>query len=587
MPGIINRIRKRWPRLVMVAAVLVGGTLAVNYYLSTRRAVYVVNGLPVPVQLAVEDGPEVTVLSGGHEKIRLSEGPHRAALTVPKRMEEQVEFTVPGGFFERMFGGRTKVLNVFGAAVISRETTLYSSRSNADDESTQQLHLGKDFLVFDGVDYEFEEFPQTITTKQKSDFHRTRVAAVPAEPLVLLYSPAAGGLPVADLMRYVESHLRARPENTDLLWAYAMFALASAQGERGRAFTGGGLDARPIRVEWHRCHQELCERTGGSAALKARYERMLRAEPESSALLYLTARLQDTASGALAYIEKALAADPENAHAWMAKAFHLRGGGQFAAARDAAARAAALAPKNAQMAELLVDARLAAGDYDALERQARESLAANPADVKWRHVQMELRAARGDLAGARQACEALIAAAKAQWPEGAAAVEASARQWLRYIEGDLEPLAAADDPATAFRARLELGRIEQAELLADELGEQTGWTALAMSVSAHAGGRSEKAAAWQAKATEKLSLGSGEDRAAAALLDRGADADVEAARELVSAPWAKAMVLVALAQAGADGGLVDAAAKLNYRLSFPHWHWLLARAIAKLRGEGR
>jgi hypothetical protein len=541
----------------------------------------------VPVQLAVEDGPEVTVLSGGHEKIRLSEGPRRAALTVPKRMEEQVAFTVPGGFLERMFSGRTKVLNAFGAAVISRETTVYSSRSTDDDEGTQQLHVGKDFLVFDDVDYEFEEFPQTITTKQRSDLHKTRVVAIPAEPLVLLYSPAAGGLPVADLMRYVESHLRARPESTDLLWAYATFALASSQGERGQGFIAGGLDARPIRVEWHRCYQELCERTGGSAALKERYERMLQAEPESSALLYLTDRLQDTASDALAYIDKALAADPENAHAWMAKAFHLRGRSEFAAARDAAARAVALAPDNAQMAELLVDTRLAAGDYDALERQAAQALAADPADVQWRHIQMELRAARGDLAGARGACEGLIAAAKDKWPQGAAAVEASARQWLRYIEGDLVPLAAADDPATAFRARLALGRIEQAELLADELGEQPAWTALAMSVSAHAAGRGEKAAAWKAKAAEKLALGSAEDRAAAALLNSGADADAEAARELVSAPWAKAMVLVALAQAGADGGLVDAAAKLDYRLSLPHWHWLLARAIAKLRGEGR
>ena len=570
--------------------IVVGG-LWLNHYLSAHK-VRIVNGLAGKVQVAIEGHDPVTVSPDGVETLRLSEGRHVAALTHPCGHRETVEFTVPGGMSRRFFNRPTNVLNAFGAAVVVWEKTLYTADHSAPGgrEAEFRAHLGEDFVSFDDVDYEFDEFPSTIKTERKGPFHKTRVVLHKAKPADILRSPVAEELPAEAVLRYAEAHLRARGDDRELLWTYFARAAGPKHTERLMSFLRERLADRPVPVEWHRCYQTVRERLDGGKGLVAEYDKLVQAEPDNSALLYLRGRLGAGSEESLRWLDKALAADVRNAYAWMGKAYHHHCRAEFAAAWQAASEARRLDPDNPQLGPMLYDIRFAAGELAALEAEARQAVRDKPEDFGQSFRLMAVLVAKGDRAAARAAREDFVQLLKERSHDDAAAWAFVADMFLLSAQGEFQEAAdlAAGDPekpnaaGMAYCACLALGRLDEAEKWAGRLPELTWQQRLMGSVAANVAGDAQRAGAERAKARQRLMLGGAAERTAAALLADAAGAEVPP-EDLPMEPADKALVLVALAQAGAEAKLLALAEKLNY---YPGpQQQVVAKAIGVLRSR--
>ena len=584
-------LRSKAMRLPAAAAVIVVGGLWLNHYLSAHK-VHIVNGLAGKVQVAIEGHDPVTVSPDGVETLRLSEGRHVAALTHPCGHRETIHFTVPGGLSRRFFNRPTNVLNAFGAAVVAWEKTLYTA-DRAPPEGREpefRAHLGEDFVSFDDVDYEFDEFPSTIRTEQEGPFHKTRVVLHKAKPADILRSPVAEELPAEAVLRYAEAHLRARGDDRDLLWTYFARTVGSKHTERLVSFLRERLGDRPVPVEWHRCYQSVRDRVDGGKGLVAEYDKLLEAEPDNSALLYLRGRLGAGNEESLGWLGKALAADARNAYAWMGKAYHHHSRAEFAAARQAASEASRLDPDNPWLAPMLYDIRFAAGELAALEAEARQAVRDKAEDFgQWFRL-MAVRVAKGDRAAARAAREDLARVLKERSDDDAAAWTFLTDMFLLSAQGELREAAdlAAGDPgrpnaaSMAHYVCLALGRLDEAEKWAGRLPQLTWQQRLVGSVAANVAGDAQRAGAERAKARQRLMLGGAAERTAAALLADAAGAGV-APEDLAMEPADKALVLVALVQAGAEARLLALAEKLNY---YPGaQQQVVAKAIGVLRSR--
>jgi hypothetical protein len=147
-----------WRRLVAVAAaaaLLVGAWG--GYRLWTHQDVWVVNGLPGPVQVTI--GPaSVRVPAGQHVKVNLPVGTHTArALTAKGEVVDEGPLAVQSG-------SALLVWNVGGAApVMEAGVPYYAGTPPANAaEPKPVLHCGERWLSLHGVDFEFREPPDKI-----------------------------------------------------------------------------------------------------------------------------------------------------------------------------------------------------------------------------------------------------------------------------------------------------------------------------------------------------------------------------------------------------------------------------------------
>ena len=584
-------LRRRGFWAAAVAAAVILAVLGTSFYISTHRVLHVVNGLPTPVEVTVGGHAAVTVPANGLETLALTEGAHQVTLVGSQGQREEVGLTIDGTFFGRFFDDPVYVLNAFGAAACLWQEHVYAPEGTPPIASRpkEQIHLGQSFLHFEDIDYLFKEFPEEISTDTLGVMYRTRLSTLPlgASRIVLL-SRSVNLAPMADLMRFAESHLRACPDDGTLLPLYWSLSAQETQTARCRDFLAEGLDARPLRIDWHRYYQEACHGTGRGQALEGYYAGLLEADPDNSVLLYLMGRLQGRAGESLAYMAKAIAADSENRYAWMAKGHALHARGQFAEAKQALLAASKLAPDNADVAHQLFQTRFALREFDDLQLELRKALTQGPQDLLAQIRLLRVLSAAGDLAGARRAHETYARAVETDWPGDPAELELPSRLCLLYMEGDLDGTLTAvkgarpadDLNAMAATICLESGRVREALEWSAKVPEKNWQHDLAVSIALHADGNVDESIVWREKARKKLADGGREERLFEQLLGQGGAADSALAADVVGPPVPKAIVLVALVQAGADDKLLTLAEALNYSPIFPQR--LLQRTINQL-----
>lgn len=581
--------RRRWAVAAAVAALLVAGVAGVNYWIATHRTLHVANGLSVPVTVRLDGGEAVEVRPNGRATMAVSEGRHQAEVTIGADADT-VSFEVAVGWLDRFFKDPLFVLNVGGGAVICREQAFYSTRPE-DHPSQYTFHVGQPYTAFADVDYAFQNLPETIQMDaDQVVLPKTRVWVLEVAPAAVIGIDGLSA-PPEDLMRFMESHLRADAAQDGLLVAYCEFAGGAGKLARCRDFLSRRLGDRPVRIEWHRYYQGLCEMTGRGEQMVGEYRRLAAAEPGSSDILYLLGRVLPSGREAAKCFEKAIAADEKNLHAWLAKGFHNLSRGDFAAARDAYERAGRLDPEHPRVRQQLVEAWLATRDYEALEADLGRWLSGNPLDFDAYWMLVSLRVARDDGAGARKAQDAYVQAARALAPPQPD-LERLARIALLIEEGNyttavaecgnLHSKPAAD--SMAFLAYLEADEIDAAAARLQQLGSAPGGhNILLLSIGYGLAGREDKARTWRDKAREQFASSIRHYQVAAELLGRVPDVDAAAARDLDLAPGDKPVLLVALAQCCPDAReeLLPLAEKLNYRLDATAR--FLRRAIEKMK----
>ena len=366
----------KWATVVILLAAVIFGS---NYYISRNRTLYVLNGYDTPMQVQIGE-QAVRVPKGGFREVPLPEGDYDAAISGP--ITTNIPFAVSAGFFERWLESPVFVLNPGAQAVFFQETTVYSARP-VEDEFTGTFHLyfGKEFDRVPDVDYEFEPFPDEIKMSSKLKKVSKKRVDMLVGPVEDVFDSYAAEDP-ARALELAEWRLQARPGQPDLLPSYVALAVAQGQPQRAERVIQKMLGQRPVLVDWHRFHQEWQENAGTGDGLIAQYDQWLREDPASAPLQYLRGRLALTRKEAAPFYQKAVELDPRLPYSYLAQAFGHSAAGEWPSARALLARAAECAPERDEFQEVLFTARLACGEFDALEKELKTPPADEPLDFQ-------------------------------------------------------------------------------------------------------------------------------------------------------------------------------------------------------------
>ncbi|REK09484.1 MAG: hypothetical protein DWQ37_18815 [Planctomycetota bacterium] len=566
--------------IAAAAAVILVGVFGINYYISTHRTLHLVNGFDRPLEVRVDGGEPQVVAARSRTAFPIAEGHHRAVVTADRKQLADDEFDITAGFWERFVDSPVYVLNAGGGGAVVWEEAVYSEKPVPGGSG--RLETGQAFVSFHDVDFPFEEFPQTIKVEGSKSVTKTRVGVLQLAPEEIFYLPP-GLVSVDTQLAFAETHLALGTDSKAALETYAQVAASEGQEERAREFLATGLDALPVRLQWHRMAQDLCETVQQEDELRRRYEAWLEQDPSSAAVLYLMGRLESDYEKAIPYYERAIAADPSNPYPWSAKAFLLHNCGEFSAAEAAYAKALELRPDDADFLDGLRANRTALGQLAEVERELRETLGREPYQLVPHLELLAVLAAQGRMNDVRHASEEYVQGFAMMGENGPNAREAIAlsEYTAAYLTSDFAAvLAASDRPELAkyaanlrYQANLELGRYDRAaEALQADDGGADAMDSLQLSVAYRAAGDHAGAAYWQNRACSQLDDGRREEVAIAEMLRRASELNMDETRNLALVPRQKVTALIALAQQSPKHReeLLKLATRLNYSRIFPH-----------------
>lgn len=564
--------QRRWFRWAAVPAVLLGILFGANYIAASNRKVHVINGLSRPVDLQIDGVKKCTIGAGAREELRVCEGQHEAKFMGPNGLEDAVRFKVEGAFVGRFFDDRVRVLNAFGSGVMFWQRVGYAATKAKAGEPKTKWYVGAGYFTVDDVDHAFEELPTSVKTERTSGvIHKTGLSMVPVESPAGMVSAldAARLAPGERLLPFAEAHLWTRPDNVELLYAYYWLCVKYKQGDRCREFLARGL--APVRTEWHRIYQTVCQMTGRGSGLVAEYERLLEANPTNSQLIYLMGRVQPGIRKATPYMDRAIQADGRNPYPYVAKAYLAMAAAAFDEAKRMAEQAHQIAPDILIVKHTRFNARLAGGDFDELEREVRSQVKQIPESPRARIDLMTILVARDRADQAARELREYHRILRQKDPENVFQYQEQTQVHLlalRHQYAELQLVAKRlRDPLLAgawqFRAAVGLGQWSAADRLVAR-GPAPHWqNRLLLAVAAHHADKA-RAEQWLKQAAEEMTRCGPDEANAAAMLQASGPPPAEAARDLAMVTEYKAAVLVALVQAGADKSLLDLAGKLNF-----------------------
>ncbi len=360
-------------------------------------------------------------------------------------------------FWTRPFKRHTFVINPDQVAVLVKEETIYSEVPQAGPPP--EIHLGRLVYAFDGLDYEFQEFPPSIKAEKGHVVHKTRVALAPGmtpNQRLQLVEATAGA---KEQVEYAKHWLAGNPG--DDLFLYWLTTKLSP--DEMIALVTPRLAARPPLVNWHRVYQTMMEQAHPKEDLRPRYRELVAEQKGNPDAFYLLARLEDLDEGEK-LLQQAAAADPPSAHAVRSLGYRALAAGQFDEAVRLLERAVRLAPGNDFTQQEYRSALLAAGRYDRL----LEELAARGQGAPSLTVAIErirTLAAKGDRKGARAAIDQTVTSFTAGNPAGQEMVRASLEAFLSCALGDVPGFlkAAGNVPGLpAFEPALLEGKLDEA-----------------------------------------------------------------------------------------------------------------------------
>lgn len=532
-------------------------------WIGQARKVYLVNGFDRPYTVAV-NGVEHLIQPGRPTAVRVAEGEvvvESRDATVPL---DSTRCQIETPFFSRPFANHTFVLNPDQLAFVLWEQTEYAETPRPV-QVEPKLYVGELLHAFDGLDYEFEPFPQSVKAKKGQTVRKTRIsqeANLPAEARLGLLVAVKGA---EEQQAYARRWLQLDPNNVLVLF----FVLRNLKDEEALAFLRPGLTARPPRVEWHRLYQEQLSKTQPEQDLRPEYQKLAAETNNHPDALYLLGRIQDT-EVADEFFRKAAAATPPSSYALYALAYDALSRGQFADAAAWAEKALRLAPDNLFFRQMRQNTLLAGGKYDALleELQRQEQQPAfNPA---LRADRVRALVAKGDLQGA----QALIAGAVQALtdPEDAAQREALRTELdlaLHCARGDLPGYLklAATAVTERFEVALLQGKLADAAAAAGQREDGAAAELGLLYLAAHKAGDSKQADEHWQKLLDALTRADRHSRRLADILAGRKPFDAALARLLPLDPRQKRVVLAAAARRFPEPAqeLLELARQLDYQ----------------------
>ncbi|OGV66954.1 MAG: hypothetical protein A3K19_03540 [Lentisphaerae bacterium RIFOXYB12_FULL_65_16] len=566
-----------------LGAVLLTAYLVASYHQGRARDIYLVSGLEQPYRVRC-NGVEYTLAPGRAETATVDEGSLSIEAVDATPIPAQA-VTIATPFWRRIFLNRTFVVNPDRAAVLVWQKTYYAPEGKDAPEGETRLFAGAPLHEFRGLDYRFEDFPESLHMSSNSGaVARERVTLFPSKGngptaqwfLLTTVERLAGLEPAANaaaafLSCVPDSYIHLRFLEDRLDDAQMLKALTPV------------LDRKPVAVSCHIAYQQARERATPDWDLAGEYRKRLDADPGNPDLLYLAGRAMASPQDGLALMRQAAESPTPTPFALQYLATRALYAGDLRAAVANSARACTAAPDNARFTAHLIRSLLAAGQYDEAARGIQECTKAQPKDWAWQAMYLQCCVLQKRVAEAQSTVDRLAQDAEQQsGAEYGKALRTSLETRLAYYAGDFERFktltAASEDPDDAFAVAVTNGDLPAAAKMLDQFqrGDKLE-AALTLYVAAKLRAEAALAKEFLDKSVELLRAQSPSGRTAADMLCGAVPVDAETVANLRLGHETMRLVMVAIGQARPECRPVcfPVAQRLNFWLEFPH-HLLVA-----------
>jgi len=573
------------PVLLLLALVIYFG---VAYTQGRSREVYLVNGLSKPYFATVND-TRYTLRPMGITPIKVAEGDVAVSgegegFSIPRQTVR-----LKTNFFTRPFLDPTLVLNPDGVAVFRRLTVYYVVPPKEAPSGTMMLFAGEPFYDFGSLDHVFESPPETIKMPKRSK-------PIPKESVELLTEQNVSRTEIVlDLLseageevtiRYLARRLRLGIEDDYYFSTLHKLMDSDAFVDLLRE----GVEARPVRVTWHRWYQIARQDESSDDEVIAEYRSLLENDPDNPSLHYLLGRLVHDPDEADALFRKSISGSHPCAFGCFALAYALRCRGDFEQCVELDARARDLEPDNPTFVNTYWEDMMRAGRYKEAIRELETLRDHSPMDTAVNYSLVKAYLLNGDEEKAKDTHTLWIRRIEHEHgSEGIEILQDHYETSRAYINGDMAGYMAIlekhDQASYGFWDAMGKGDPASARAGLEEAEALDDFARILLYIAHKKAGEDEEAAAILDELTPEFRDQSWEVAEMLDCLEGRMPPEVPRLLKLAMDPDLKAVLLSALGLAYPEhqNAFFDLARKLNYRAG-PPYHYLDAVLNAPASG---
>lgn len=499
---------------LLIFGIIVWCVIAVDK--GKSRVVYVVNGHSLPYQVQI--GPQqVHIEPRQVTPIALPEGDHVVKVLTPEANIADQTCTLRTSFWRRPIDRKTIVINPDQLAVLVWTESEYVPQ-NSGRTPAMAMEIRTPALLHDyyDIDYVMQPFPHSLTlsgsrpvTRRQIDWYEGTVD----QALAGLGSE----LGLEAMLALARRGVSCDPAVED----YAAMLRLNGHASETVSLLRPHLARRPINLATHRAYQDAAEQVGDLDALAAEYTAMLKAEPDSPVIKYLTGRAIDNQAESRRLFMEAKSAPEAIEFASGALAFDAHSVGDFARALEFVRAALPSCPTSRRLRYLELECLHALGRIDEclqtpdLQHPPENATAAQIID----------RVCFLARAGQQDQIEGLLD--QFAGPESGHIPDDPAytwRAWVRdtvaYVQGDPSQLINAGKSEHPFRvdSQIVAGEYDAAAKRLAEIDPVSAEQPLTLALAAGRAGKSAIADAALAQAVSILNRGGYSERRAAAWL---------------------------------------------------------------------
>ena len=197
------------PAIVLPAilALAAGGYLWACYRIGRACPAWLVNGTGVTYSVDV-GGKTYKLRAHGRYPIEVRQGDILMKIHSPDLPIAPTTVRVHTPFFSRPMNKACFVLNPDEQALIIKQRNTYSGRTLGDVDMPYSVQVGQSLHVFEAIDYEFQDFPESISVDTAASVvHRWRVYNLKPEPGISLLEVAFEALAPAQIAPFIKRRL--------------------------------------------------------------------------------------------------------------------------------------------------------------------------------------------------------------------------------------------------------------------------------------------------------------------------------------------------------------------------------------------
>ncbi|UCC21618.1 MAG: hypothetical protein JSW23_07310 [Planctomycetota bacterium] len=488
---------------VLLAVIL--GYIAICFAKGFSTAVYFANGLSKPYNITVR-GNSYLLKPKTAKKIKVGEGTLEVEIAGDWPEIAKQKHGINTNFFARPFADKIFVINPDETALLLWEETYYSVNTQNAPAGEAEILCGESFYVFDDIDYVFKAFPSTIKTSSERPEPRRRISFVKEIGLVATINSIAEYQTKDAAVEYLKKCLFQEPEITEYLY----FLYSMLDTNEFIETIRYGIEARPIRIDWHRTYQEAKQVSDPSYDIIAEYKGLLETEPEKNVLYYLIGRVLADQNESEEYFLKSVEGKNPCANGYGALGFNRLCCGRFDEAVKLYEQAKNLDRERYDLKHYYLMSLKAAKMYEEALNECRNFIKETPYDYDCAQEEWELLIAMGEYEKAQKQAEKWLKNSEqiysTEWIEE---VKEYLPALLAYKKGNREDYIAlhpvVTDPNEQFYTALNSCKAIDDALLPQE--EMDTYTYLVLYISEKKYGSDEKADGFITKAIKQMSEG--------------------------------------------------------------------------------